>query len=210
MRSKTSTHASKTAVVTDFRCGQILDAARQTFVRVGVADTSVDQIAKAAGIAKGTVYLYYKSKDDLLRQLLTADLSELEAETVPAIADAGTLAERIDRYFRASLGFFERNRDFIEQCHLGMSPDVRKKAKLKLGLIYTAQTEAWTKVLIESRRSGATIAGLDAAHAPALARTIVSLAHGLALQRLRGWGPGTVEESAAMATALTLNGVAKS
>jgi AcrR family transcriptional regulator len=197
-------------VVTDFRCRQILDAARQAFVRVGVADTSVDQIAKSAGIAKGTVYLYYKSKDELLRQLLNADLSELEAETVPAITNAGTLAERLDRYFRASLGFFERNRDFIEQCHLGMSPDVRKKAKLKLGHIYTAQAEAWTKVLVESRRSGGTIAGLDTTHAPALARTIVSLAHGLALQRLRGWVPDTVEESSAMATALALNGVAKS
>jgi len=210
MSSTPKPQSSKTAVVTDFRCGQILAAARQTFVRVGVAGTSVDQIARAAGIAKGTVYLYYKSKDDLLRQLLTADLSEFEAETVPAIGSAGTLAERLDRYFRASFGFFERNRDFIEQCHLGMSPEVRKKAKLKLGRIYSAQAEAWTNVLIESRRSGATIAGLDAAHAPALARTIVSLAHGLALQRLRGWVPGTVEESAAMATALALNGVATS
>ena len=210
MRSTQSSRSSKAAVVTDFRCRQILDAARETFVRMGVADTSVDQIAKSAGIAKGTVYLYYKSKDDLLRQLLTTDLSELEAETVPAIANAGTLAERLDRYFRASLGFFERNRDFIEQCHLGMSTDVRKKAKLKLGLVYTAQTEAWTKVLVESRRAGSTIAGLDAVHAPALARTIVCLAHGLALQRLRGSVPGTVEESAAMATALALNGVAKS
>src|SRR6187399_309778 len=128
MRSTKPARASKTAVVTDFRCRQILDAARETFVKVGVADSSVDQIARSAKIAKGTVYLYYKSKDEILRQLLTADLSQLEAETVPAIADAGTLAERLDRYFRASLGFFERNRDFIEQCHLGMSPDVRKKA----------------------------------------------------------------------------------
>jgi AcrR family transcriptional regulator len=197
-------------VVTDFRCRQILEAARQTFVREGVADTSVDQIARSAGIAKGTIYLYYKSKDEILRQLLTADLSELEAETLPAIAEPGTLEERLDRFFRASLGFFERKRDFIEQCHLDMSADVRKKAKLKLGLVYTAQTETWTKALLDSRRPGSTIAGLPATHASGLARTIVALAHGLALQRLRGWAPGTVEESAAMAAVLVANGVGKS
>ena len=196
-------------MVTDFRCHQILEAARQTFVRCGVADSSVDQIARSAGIAKGTIYLYYKSKDEILRQLLTADLSELQAETLPAITGPGTLAQRLDRYFRASLGFFERKRDFIEQCHLDMSPDVRRKARQKLGLIFVAQAEAWTTVLTEGRRSDRTIAGVPVAQAPGLARTIVSLAHGLAIQRLRGWHPASVEDAAAMATALVSNGVVK-
>jgi AcrR family transcriptional regulator len=167
------------------------------------------QIARSAKIAKGTVYLYYKSKDEILRQLLTADLSQLEAETVPAIANAGTLAERLDRYFRASLGFFERNRDFIEQCHLGMSPDVRKKAKQNWAGFIRRRPKPGRRRW-SNRAIGQHHRRLAASHAPALAQTIVSLAHGLALQRLRGWAPGTVEESAAMATALTLNGVGKS
>jgi AcrR family transcriptional regulator len=204
MRS-TPPHTSKTAVVTGFRCGQILEAARQSFVKHGVAKTSVDQIAKAARIAKGTIYLYYKSKDEILRQLLDADLAELEAETLPAIAAEGTLTERLDAYFRATLGFFDRKRDFIEQCHLDMSMDVRKKAKHKLGQVFAAQTEAWATALLQSRRTGP--GGLSPARARAIAHTIASLAHGLAMQRLRGWQPASVKEVAATAAALVSNGV---
>src|SRR5689334_3495468 len=120
-----STHAprlSKQDVVTDFRRTQILDAARQTFAANGIADTTVDGIARMAGVAKGTVYLYYKSKDDILRQLLDEDLAELEAETVPALGAPGSLEERLRRFFAGMFGFFDRKRDFVEQCHFGMGP----------------------------------------------------------------------------------------
>jgi AcrR family transcriptional regulator len=204
------TRPSKAAVVSGFRCGQILEAARQAFVKTGVAKTSVDQIARSAGIAKGTIYLYYKSKDDILRQLLDADLAELQAETLPAISNDGALDVRLDRFFRAFLGFFERNRDFIEQCHLDMSPDVRKKAKQKLGLVFSAQAAAWTDALVESRRGGRDAGHMTVARARALAHTIIALAHGLAIQRLRGWHPASVEDAAAMAAGLVANGVQKS
>jgi len=199
--------AAKAAVVSDFRCRQILDAARQTFVRCGVADSSVDQIAKSAGVAKGTIYLYYKSKDEILRQLLTADLAELEAETIPAISLPGPLDQRLDRYFRAFLDFFERKKDFIEQCHLDMSADVRRKAKQKLGLVFAAQASAWAEALTESRGPGRARGGLTAGEVSGIARTIVSLAHGLAIQRLRGWNPASVEDAAAAAARLVSNGV---
>lgn len=197
---------SKAAVVSDFRRGQILEAARETFIRCGLADSSVDRIARAAKVAKGTVYLYYKSKDEILQQLFASDLTELHADTVPAITGPGTLGERLDRYFRATLTFFERKRDFIEQCHLDMSADVRKKAKQKLGLIFAAQVDAWAAVLGEGCAATADSARSDTAKA----RIIVSLAHGLAIQRLRGWHTGSIEDATAQAAALVLNGVARS
>jgi AcrR family transcriptional regulator len=208
MRSQSQ--RSKKAVVSDFRCRQILDAARQTFVRCGVADTSVDDIARSAGVAKGTIYLYYKSKDDILRQLLSADLAELEAETLPAITAPGPLELRLERYFRASLDFFERKKDFIEQCHLEMSADVRRKAKQKLGLVFAAQASAWTKALFEASGPRRTRPGVSADDTSSVALTIVSLAHGLAIHRLRGWQPASVDDAATAAAKLVLNGVAAS
>ena len=61
-----TTRKTKTALVTDFRRSQILDAARQSFVARGLAGTTVDGIARTAGVAKGTVYLYFRSKAELL------------------------------------------------------------------------------------------------------------------------------------------------
>jgi TetR/AcrR family transcriptional regulator, fatty acid metabolism regulator protein len=47
---------------------QILDAAVKVFARQGFHQSTVAQIAKAAGVADGTIYLYFKSKDDILFQ----------------------------------------------------------------------------------------------------------------------------------------------
>ena len=46
--------------------GQILDAATDLFAEAGYGETSMDEIAAAAGVAKGTLYLYFPKKIDLL------------------------------------------------------------------------------------------------------------------------------------------------
>jgi len=45
--------------------GRILDAAQSLFLRYGVKRTALDDVVREAGIAKGTLYLYFDSKDAL-------------------------------------------------------------------------------------------------------------------------------------------------
>jgi TetR/AcrR family fatty acid metabolism transcriptional regulator len=47
---------------------QILEAAVKVFARQGFHQSTVAQIAKEAGVADGTIYLYFKNKDDILVQ----------------------------------------------------------------------------------------------------------------------------------------------
>jgi len=53
----------------EFRKRQILDATQKILVQKGAAKTTIDLVAKKAGIGKGTVYLYYASKQELLSGL---------------------------------------------------------------------------------------------------------------------------------------------
>lgn len=53
----------------DARRQAILDAASSLLIEHGLAGTSMDAVARTAGIAKGTVYLYYASRTDLLAAL---------------------------------------------------------------------------------------------------------------------------------------------
>jgi AcrR family transcriptional regulator len=198
-----SNRPTKTDVVGDFRRGQILDAARQNFVRHGVSATTVDAIAKNAGVAKGTVYLYFASKDELLQEILAQDLQEFHDSTVPVIRQPGPLDDRCAAFLRQSLEFFDRKRDFFEQCHLEMSVAIRKQAKSRLGLIFAAQTEAWRDALADS------IKGARRADLAGRAHAIVSLAHGLALQRLRGWHTASIADTVASACHLMLKGVTR-
>src|SRR3954471_16229356 len=97
---------TKTAVVTDFRRSQILDAARVTVARHGLAHATVDQIAKAAKVAKGTIYLYYRSKDAIVQDALDEGLATLEEVTVPPINAPGTIEEKLHGFLLGMLGHF--------------------------------------------------------------------------------------------------------
>ncbi len=56
--------------VSDERKGQILNAAEQVFTQKGLDQTRMDDIAEKTGLSKGTLYLYFKSKDDLILAIL--------------------------------------------------------------------------------------------------------------------------------------------
>ena len=52
---------------------QILDAARALFLKDGFSATSMDAVAKAAGVSKATVYAHYKSKEELFAAMIGAE-----------------------------------------------------------------------------------------------------------------------------------------
>jgi len=49
---------------------RILEAASQLFARYGLRKTSIDEIAHQAGLGKGTIYLYFKSKEELFARIV--------------------------------------------------------------------------------------------------------------------------------------------
>lgn len=57
--------------VSEERKNQILEAATAAFARLGFQQTRMDDIASQAGLSKGALYLYYKSKDAVIAALLT-------------------------------------------------------------------------------------------------------------------------------------------
>ncbi|MEO5824215.1 MAG: TetR/AcrR family transcriptional regulator [Vicinamibacteraceae bacterium] len=195
---------NKADVVTDFRRAQVIAAARERFSKHGLAGTTMDGIAQAAGVAKGTVYLYYKSKEDIFRQILDEDLTQLQDDTVPLISGDGDIEHKLRGFFRGVLGFFDRKKDFCELAIFEMGPDVRKKAMQRFEIVFRAQVEAWQTLLDEAQRSGL----IDMADARASANIIVGAASGMAKQRLRGWETGPVEDVATQAARTLWKGLA--
>jgi AcrR family transcriptional regulator len=65
-----SDRESRKKQTTERRQGQILDAAREVFSKKGYTAATIPEIATRAGIAVGTIYLYYPSKRDLFIELL--------------------------------------------------------------------------------------------------------------------------------------------
>jgi AcrR family transcriptional regulator len=59
---------------------ELLDAALALFVEKGFAATKAEEVARLAGVSKGTLYLYYPSKEELFKAVVRRNLSSLIAE----------------------------------------------------------------------------------------------------------------------------------
>ena len=89
----------------------ILDAARRVFFENGFQLATVDDIAAQAEVSKGTVYLYFESKETILAYLLLEGLEELVAVLEGAYAPERDTApaERLRRLAMGYLNFFQAN-----------------------------------------------------------------------------------------------------
>ncbi len=85
----------------------IIEAADRLFARFGFRRTAMDDIAREAGVAKGTLYLYFTSKEALFRALLARNIDLAERLCDAALARGGDLATRIfgqlDAWFGTTL-----------------------------------------------------------------------------------------------------------
>jgi AcrR family transcriptional regulator len=109
----TTAHLTKKDVVSEFRCAGILRAARKVFARHGYDGATMDDVAEACSIAKGTLYLYFKSKREIYLGVLKEDLQALGEATGNAIRAATTAEGRIRAFITARFDFCERHRDFF-------------------------------------------------------------------------------------------------
>ena len=98
------------AVVADKR-EAILRAAIKVFAQRGYFNSKVADIAGAAGIADGTVYLYFKSKDEILHSVFDRAMEEFIAEGKREIAEIESVEERLRRIAELHLEKLGADRD---------------------------------------------------------------------------------------------------
>ncbi len=80
---------------------RILDAAERVFAQRGFFAAKVADIAREAGVADGTIYLYFKNKDDLLISLFESRMERVNARLAAAVAAAATPRAQLDAFIRA-------------------------------------------------------------------------------------------------------------
>ncbi len=79
---------------------RIIDAAVDVFADKGFRAARISDIARAAGVADGTIYLYFDNKDELLITIFEEKMGELLIRLRQALAGGGSPTERMRRYAR--------------------------------------------------------------------------------------------------------------
>jgi TetR/AcrR family fatty acid metabolism transcriptional regulator len=90
---------------------QILEAAVKIFARQGFHQSTIAQIAKEAGVADGTIYLYFKNKDDILVQFFSYRTKQVFESFREEVDRAETSADKLRNLVRRHLAEFQRDRD---------------------------------------------------------------------------------------------------
>jgi TetR/AcrR family fatty acid metabolism transcriptional regulator len=82
---------------------RILSAAERIFARHGFFAAKVSDVAKEAGVADGTIYLYFKSKDDLLISLFERRMQQVNDTLRAAVANVKSPREQLRAFIKAYL-----------------------------------------------------------------------------------------------------------
>ena len=93
---------------------ELLDAALDLFVEKGYAATRSEEVALRAGVSKGTLYLYYPSKEELLKEVIRTNVVEPDRRRAPTSSAQfeGTTAELLAHGAAAVVGAGRRDPGF--------------------------------------------------------------------------------------------------
>jgi TetR/AcrR family fatty acid metabolism transcriptional regulator len=89
----------------------ILRAATKVFAQNGFFQSQVADVARVAGVAAGTVYLYFKGKDDLLVSIFERSMNDVLAEARTAVEGVVDSADQLRTIARLHLGRLGRDKD---------------------------------------------------------------------------------------------------
>jgi TetR/AcrR family fatty acid metabolism transcriptional regulator len=139
----------------------LLRAAIDVFAERGFFNAQVADVARAAGVAAGTVYLYFRSKDDLLVSIFERTMREAFAEGRAAVDGVTDPAERLRRLAHLHLGRLGRDRNLaiVFQVELRQSVKFMERFSSTLFRDYLGQIRS---VIADGQAAGAFRADLNA------------------------------------------------
>jgi|SRR6185437_4484406 len=198
---------SKQDVVSEFRCAEILAAARKVFATRGFSDATVDEIASAAGIAKGTVYLYYPSKRDIYLAALKHGLLELQDRTRATMHAAEGIRAKLHAFIRTRIEYAEANRDFIKIYHSEFGNLANANVSdSEFQQLYLKQAKMLEGVLQDAVEKGE----IRQIRTDFTGYIIYDMVKGVMTQRLLGWSGGGMEEDIQLLNDLVWKGITAS
>ncbi len=84
---------------------RLLEAAAERFATLGFAKTAVEEIARAAGVSKGLLYVHYRSKEELFAAVLQRTLDQWGESIAPSVDGEATVRGALQTMHRTSIGF---------------------------------------------------------------------------------------------------------
>ena len=132
---------------------EIVDAAAKVFQRKGYHAATVQDIADAVGILKGSLYHHLKSKEDLLYLVVKEPIAEIYAAMAEIAGSDATATEKVRRGMLAHLEAFDRHYPHLS-VYLREREEMKRLYRQRLNLSPKQYEGYWQKILREGIKSG--------------------------------------------------------
>ena len=190
--------------------GKLMGAAMTAFSRKGLSGCTMADIADAAGLARGTTYLYFNSKEQLMLRMYQLYASQLIESQKAMLAQAGNLTVRqlLDRACRTCLeSGLKHRRTFglwFQFLALGSSPTLGKKVRQTLAATYRGHSAYFEELIEKGKKSGEFS---KKTNTRAVAAALISLLEGLMIRDYADHELTNLDEDYNEITKIILDGI---
>jgi len=192
---------TKEEVVEEFRKQTICDAAMRVVARKGIRSVTVQDIADEAGVAKGTIYIYFQSRDEILARTMDGATEQLLEKLAAACQSCRSFRDLLERRVRTQLQHFEENRDFF-RMYLAMAEPLGEKRLRKHATYqtYLAQLEQLLREAVARKE-------IRDVRIDRLAVAISSVVRDIVLHRIIEREPPPLDEDVSFAVDFIMRGI---
>ncbi|MGD6870930.1 TetR/AcrR family transcriptional regulator [Sutcliffiella horikoshii] len=127
----------------------IMEKATELFAKQGFEATSIQQITEQCGISKGSFYLSFKSKDELIMEMLDHFFMEVTAETDQLVNSSKNDANLLFKFYKLMFHFFAKHADFAKVLIKEMPHSLNQELLIK-SRTYDIQTSKNILDMVES------------------------------------------------------------
>ena len=136
---------------------QILQAAKRLFAVHGLAKVTMDDVAKAIGKGRSSLYYYYKSKDEIFDAVVKIEIKEMLEMLERAVDEVKTTEEKIHAFVSAKFRMLQEKGSFFNAIKVGMMPILNDLNNTKLAyhkLIMKMEGALFSRIINEGIKKG--------------------------------------------------------
>jgi TetR/AcrR family fatty acid metabolism transcriptional regulator len=185
---------------------RILSAAKAVFAQNGYYHSRISDVAKRAGVADGTIYLYFENKDDILISLFEDEIDAFIERLRAELSTRSTVEQKLYCLIHFQLNLLETDPDLAEVLLV----ELRQSNKfLKSSAIehVNEYLKLFAAVLAEGKKAGVFREETDTALLP---QAVFGAIEMVSLSRLLGYRRSDVDSAARTLTDILLNGISAS
>jgi len=191
---------------------QILEAAKRLFHIHGIHKVTMDDVAKAIGKGRSSIYYYYKSKDEIFDAVIQIDIKEMLAAINTAVEKENNVEQKLHAVFASKLKILRERRSFYNTLDIGMDADaISHFNKMKIthhNLIMKLEGELLDKILSGGIQNGE-LKPISKNEKDTLIFVLLSSLHGLKREMVMENDFDNIETTVNTLTGMVMHGLKK-